>query len=187
MARKTHVIGFRLGESRWWVTRTPPSNHREESVGKEAIIRGIMEKWGYLSGEMRIEAQGVEDSKERIKLIGSRKDGQRWERAGLEVYMVSYVKEILKAYYKKIGEISYRQIKNSYNDGKMLAQSIAKSSRGLYPTMRNVKRMVLRETVRKSKVARPRYKRYVREILIERRRQWAIEKARKKEMKRRKR
>lgn len=85
--------------------------------------------------------------------------------------MLSYIKEIIKTYYKKASELSYRQINNYYNDGKILAQSIAKSSRGLYPTMRSVKRMVLRETVRKNKIIRPRYKRYAKELVIMRRKQ----------------
>lgn len=88
----------------------------------------------------------------------------------------------MREYYRKASEISFRQLKNYYNDGKMLAQAIAKSYRGLYPTMRGVKRRVIREAIRKNRIvrmARPRYKRYVKEIVMQKKRQWAIEKAQK--------
>ena len=98
------------------------------------------------------------------------------------MYIVSYLREIVREYYKKTSEISFRQLKNYYNDGKMLAQAIAKSYRGLYPTMRGVKRRVQREAIRKNRIARmarPRYKRYVKEIVMQKKRQWALERAQK--------
>ncbi|MBS1738823.1 MAG: hypothetical protein JSS98_19855 [Bacteroidetes bacterium] len=58
--------------------RTPPQEQGErveEDRGKQEIITGIMEKLGYLTGEMLIE--GEAEKKERIKIIGSRHSGQK--------------------------------------------------------------------------------------------------------------
>ncbi len=138
MARKSHVIGYRLGESKWWESRTPPTSTTTLNQEGE-IISGIMEKMGYSTSNIQLEET---DKIKRIKLIGN-PSSYKWDN--LEVYLMSYIKSLLTTYYNKPYELSYRQLKKYYKNGKMLAQMIKKSEKGLYTTMRKVKRVVMRE------------------------------------------
>lgn len=127
MARRTHVIGYRLGTGVWWKDRVPPQQQRERGV--EKLVRGIMERYGYLTSEVLVQ-KGL--GKGAISLVGAK--GGR-----IEMYLMEYIRELLKKSQKTEYRISYREEEKLERNGELKYREIAKSPQTIQATIRQKK------------------------------------------------
>ena len=127
MARRTHVIGYRLGVGVWWKTRTPPHQKRERGI--EQLVRGVMERFGYLTSEVLIQ-KGL--GKGAISLVGAK--GGR-----MEMYLMEYLKELINKSQKTDYRISYREEEKIERNGELKYREIAKSPQSIQVVMRQRK------------------------------------------------
>jgi len=105
----------------------PPQQQRERGV--EKLVRGIMERYGYLTSEVLVQ-KGL--GKGAISLVGAK--GGR-----IEMYLMEYIRELLKKSQKTEYRISYREEEKLERNGELKYREIAKSPQTIQATIRQKK------------------------------------------------
>lgn len=127
MARRVHVVGFRLGSSLWWKDRTPVNTPKEYDIKK--LLRGKLERFGYLTSDVLVQKNRNHDiMKLEISNAGHN-----------PMYHLEYVAELLKKSQGVEYKISTRQEEKKHRNGELKFRYMATSPRSIRVTMRERK------------------------------------------------
>lgn len=127
MARRVHVVAFRLGNSLWWKNRSPLNSQIDPSV--KSILRGVLLKFGYLTSDVLIHKKRDTD----ILKVEIGKAGHN------PMYQLEYVSQLLKKFLGVKYKISSRQEEKRHRNGELKFRYMATSPRSLRVTMRERK------------------------------------------------
>ena len=102
------------------------------------MIKGIAQKYGYITDELIIQRKF--DRSGNIVIIAGTTPTTR-----KAVYMISYIKEIIQMYMQQNYQISYREVKENYQNSEILNTYIAKNQQPVIKMMRRVHKKVKQE------------------------------------------
>lgn len=135
MSRKTN--GYRLGESIWWLSRTPPSFELDHKlIMIENIIKGMYDKFGFLTDNLIVQRKY--NNTGNIIILGTKRRKKRYSIP----YLIYWIKELLQVYYKLNINFSFREVPGI---SAVLTSYISKNEQPILKVIRQVHKKIKKE------------------------------------------